>query len=111
MYVYPMVRFSPFLVLTKDGSSGSGGGGGRWLFLEVILSEKAEKYLWVDAATSSGVLGAVLAQKISSRENEKFVPVHLDLYRRCAAHICNSCMLYEILVNILVHELEIKSIN
>jgi hypothetical protein len=28
-----------------------------------LIDEKAEKYLWVDAATSSGTLGAVLAQK------------------------------------------------
>jgi hypothetical protein len=27
------------------------------------IDEKAEKYLWVDAATSSSTLGAVLAQK------------------------------------------------
>ena len=29
-----------------------------------LIDEKADKYLCVDAATSSGVLGAVLAQKI-----------------------------------------------
>jgi hypothetical protein len=33
-----------------------------------LIDEKAEKYLWVDAETSSGVLGAVLAQKLALRK-------------------------------------------
>ncbi len=40
---------------------------------------KAEKYLWVDAATSTGVLGGVLAQKIIGTGEEKVVPTYLDL--------------------------------
>jgi len=44
-----------------------------------LIDEKAEKYLWVDAATSSGVLGAVLAQKKMGKLGEKFIPECLDL--------------------------------
>ena len=44
-----------------------------------LIDESAEKYLWVDAATATGVLGAVLAQKTYGKENEKIVPVCLDL--------------------------------
>ena len=44
-----------------------------------LIDEKADKYLWVDAATSSGVLGAVLAQKIVNNKGEKVLPIHIDL--------------------------------
>jgi hypothetical protein len=44
-----------------------------------LIDETADKYLWVDAATSSGVLGAVLAQKTFGKQNEKVVPDFLDL--------------------------------
>jgi len=44
-----------------------------------LIDEKAEKFLWVDAATSSGVLGGVLAQKLGGQGNEKFLPEYLDL--------------------------------
>jgi hypothetical protein len=44
-----------------------------------LIDEKAEKYLWVDAATSSGVLGAVLAQRIKGENNEKVLPEFIDL--------------------------------
>jgi len=44
-----------------------------------LINEKAEKYLWVDAATGSGVLGAVLAQKLQPEIDEKIVPTCLDL--------------------------------
>ena len=44
-----------------------------------LIDEKAEKYLFVDAATTSGVLSAVLAQKTCGKLNEKFVPDCLDL--------------------------------
>ena len=60
-----------------------------------LIDEKAEKYLWVDAATSSGVLGAVLAQKISSQENKKFVPVHLDLEDEVHQYIYDHELKYE----------------
>jgi hypothetical protein len=36
-----------------------------------LIDEKAEKILWVDAATSTNVLGAVLAQKIMPKDGEK----------------------------------------
>ena len=44
-----------------------------------LVDETAEKYLWVDAATSSGVIGAVLAQKKRGEANKKIVPTCLDL--------------------------------
>ena len=44
-----------------------------------LIDEKAEKYLWFDAATSSGVLGAVLAQRIKGENGEKVLPEYLDL--------------------------------
>ena len=44
-----------------------------------LIDEKADKYLWVDAATSSGVLGAVLAQKIVKSKGEKILPAYIDL--------------------------------
>ncbi len=44
-----------------------------------LIREKATKYLWVDAASSSGCLGAVLAQRIEGTENEKYLPEFLNL--------------------------------
>jgi hypothetical protein len=44
-----------------------------------LIDEKATKYLWVDAASSSGCLGAVLAQRINSDGNDKHLPVYIDL--------------------------------
>ena len=44
-----------------------------------LVDEKAPKYLWVDAATGSGVVGAVLAQKRKGIPDEKIVPTCLDL--------------------------------
>jgi len=43
-----------------------------------LINEKAEKFLFVDAASSTGVLGAVLMQKITGTD-DKFVPEYLDL--------------------------------
>ena len=39
-----------------------------------LVDEAAPKYLWVDAATGSGVIGAVLAQQKRGTSNEKIVP-------------------------------------
>ena len=44
-----------------------------------LINEKAEKFLFVDAATGSGVLGAVLAQKLSNVDDTKVIPTCLDL--------------------------------
>jgi hypothetical protein len=44
-----------------------------------LIDEKATKYLWVDAASSSGCLGAVLAHRINSDGNDKHLPVYIDL--------------------------------
>jgi hypothetical protein len=43
-----------------------------------LIDEKAEKYLFVDAASSSGVLGAILLQRITG-DQKKIVPDYLDL--------------------------------
>ena len=60
-----------------------------------LIDEKAEKYLWVDAATSSGVLGAVLAQKVKGDPNEKIVPPTLDLDDPVHRIIFNKELPYE----------------
>ena len=44
-----------------------------------LVDEKAPKYLWVDASTGSGVIGAVLAQKKQGVPDVKVVPPCLDL--------------------------------
>ena len=44
-----------------------------------LIDESAEKYLWVDASTSSNVVGAVLAQKRRGVPNQKIVPPCLDM--------------------------------
>ena len=44
-----------------------------------LIDEHAPKYLWVDAATGSGVLGAVLAQQVHGNKDEKVIPTCLDL--------------------------------
>ncbi len=43
-----------------------------------LIDEKAEKFLFCDAATSTSTMGAVLLQKIKGC-NEKIVPTALDL--------------------------------
>ena len=43
-----------------------------------LIDEKAEKFLFCDAATKSGVMGAVLLQRIQGN-NEKIIPTCLDL--------------------------------
>ncbi len=44
-----------------------------------LIDEQAEKFLWVDAASSSSVLGAVLAQKIKVDPSEKALSLSIDL--------------------------------
>jgi hypothetical protein len=44
-----------------------------------LINEKSTKYLWVDAASSSGCLGAVLAQRTDPNDRENPVPVYIDL--------------------------------
>ena len=44
-----------------------------------LIKEKSTKYLWVDAASSSSCLGAVLAQQINPDENDKPFPTFIDL--------------------------------
>ena len=44
-----------------------------------LIKENATKYLWVDAASSSSCLGAVLAQQINPNECDKPLPTFIDL--------------------------------
>ena len=44
-----------------------------------LIDETAEKYLWCDAATGSGVLAGVLAQKIVHKKDAKIIPNYIDL--------------------------------
>ncbi len=44
-----------------------------------LIREDAVKYLWVDAASSSGSLGAVLAQRIDNCKDPKILPTSIDL--------------------------------
>jgi hypothetical protein len=47
-----------------------------------LIDERAEKFLFVDAATKSGVLGGVLAQKRKGVEGDITVPIELNLENR-----------------------------
>ena len=60
-----------------------------------LIDETAEKYLWCDAATGSGVLAGVLAQKIVGKGHEKIVPVHLDLENEVHQIIYDKSLPYE----------------
>ena len=44
-----------------------------------LIREDAVKYLWVDAASSSGCLGAVLAQRIDNCKDPKNLPTSINL--------------------------------
>jgi hypothetical protein len=44
-----------------------------------LINENSTKYLWVDAASSSGCLGAVLAQRTDPTDRENPVPIYIDL--------------------------------
>jgi hypothetical protein len=44
-----------------------------------LIDEGADKYMWVDASTTSGVIGCVLAQKKKGSKDEKIIPNYLDL--------------------------------
>jgi hypothetical protein len=59
-----------------------------------LINEKAEKFLFVDAASSTGVLGAVLMQKITGTE-DKVVPEYLDLDNEVHRIIFDKGLPYE----------------
>ena len=59
-----------------------------------LINEKAEKLPFVDAASSTGVLGSVLLQKIKGN-NEKIIPEHLDLDNEVHRIIYNKDLPYE----------------
>ena len=60
-----------------------------------LIDETAEKYLWCDAATGSGVLAGVLAQRIVSKKDEKVVPVYIDLENEVHQIIYDDSLPYE----------------
>ena len=59
-----------------------------------LIDERAEKFLFVDAATSTGVLGSVLLQRIKGN-NEKIIPEHLDLDNEVHRIIFDKDLPYE----------------
>jgi hypothetical protein len=60
-----------------------------------LIDEKAVKYLWVDAASSSGCLGAVLAQRIDNEKDTKILPTFLDIENPVHQVIYNHNLPYE----------------
>jgi len=60
-----------------------------------LIREDAPKYLWVDAASSSGCLGAVLAQRIEKKGNEPHLPEYLDLSDKVHRIIYDKNLPYE----------------
>ena len=60
-----------------------------------LIREEATKYLWVDAASSSGCLGAVLAQRIKGTEEEKYLPEFLNLDDKVHRYIYDKKLPYE----------------
>jgi hypothetical protein len=60
-----------------------------------LINEKSVKYLWVDAASSSGCLGAVLAQRIQGTESEKYLPTFMNLSDPVHRTIYDKKLLYE----------------
>jgi len=44
-----------------------------------LIKENATKYLWVDAASTSGCLGAVLAQRIDENDVDRYIPDSINL--------------------------------
>ena len=59
-----------------------------------LIREEATKYLWVDAASSSGCLGAVLAQRIKN-DNEKYLPEYINLEDKVHRIIYDKNLPYE----------------
>jgi hypothetical protein len=64
------------------------------LFCNLIRADST-KYLWVDAASSSGCLGAVLAQRIGQTGEEKHLPEYLNLEDKVHRIIYDKNLPYE----------------
>jgi hypothetical protein len=60
-----------------------------------LVDEAAPKYLWVDASTGSGVIGAVLAQTKRGVPDQKIVPTCLDLDDPAHRIIYDKALPYE----------------
>jgi hypothetical protein len=60
-----------------------------------LIKEDATKYLWVDAASSSGCLVAVLAQKIEQTGDDRHLPEYLDLEDKVLRIIYDRNLPYE----------------
>jgi hypothetical protein len=60
-----------------------------------LIHPQAVKYLWVDAASSSGCLGAVLAQRIDPDDKAKILPLHIDLENPVQRIIYDKNLPYE----------------
>ena len=60
-----------------------------------LIREDAVKYLWVDAASSSGCLGAVLAQRVKGHKDEKYLPEFINLEDKVHRVIYDKNLPYE----------------
>jgi hypothetical protein len=59
-----------------------------------LIDERADKYIYVDAASSTGVLGGVLLQKIGN-SSERYVPESLNLEDEVHSLIYDHQLPYE----------------
>ena len=60
-----------------------------------LIDPTAPKYLWVDASTCPGTIGAVLAQQTKGAHTEKVVPPCLDLDDQVHQYIFDNNLAYE----------------
>ena len=60
-----------------------------------LIDPQAPKYLWVDASTSPGTIGAVLAQQTKGASTEKVVPACIDLDDPVHQYIFDNSLPYE----------------
>jgi hypothetical protein len=60
-----------------------------------LIREDATKLLWVDAASSSGCLGAVLAQQIPGKSTEGYIQEFIDLEDKVHQVLYNHKLPYE----------------
>jgi hypothetical protein len=76
-----------------------------------LIRENATKYLWVDAASSSGCLGAVLAQRIQGEEEINHLPEFLNLENKIHRIIYDKKLPYEPCQLYTKFPIEVKKIS
>ena len=60
-----------------------------------LIKPNSTKYLWVDVATSSNCLGAVLAQRIDRNDKGKYLPPSIDLDDKVQRIIYDRCFIQQ----------------